>query len=435
MGGKLCSAGSCLRSSDCKDLMRIVKFTSLPSGDPDAFGVDLGTSCLTLFKGFAVVALSVWLAGCGLTPASGPSRDDMVQSVWSPPAEGEEPFAWVEINGRSLDILARRSPPTLRGFFGDYRPSASQVIGIGDTLQITVWEAAAGGLFSASAESNVTPGSRSAVIPEQVVGRDGSITVPYAGRIRVAGRTQQQVESALVDELRGKAIEPQALVNVTRNVSNTVTVTGEVANGARVPLSLRGDRVLDVVASAGGYRSPVHETFISVTRGNRTARAPLQALLANPSENIYVRPGDILTVESRPQTFTVAGATGANGAVIPFDARGITLEEAVGKAGGLNDNRADPNGLFVLRYEPTTLVREFPNVSPSLLQQPSIPVAYHLNMRDPSALFAARRFAIRDKDIIYVSNSPLAEIGKVVQLVQTLSQPAIQGVAVSRIGR
>jgi polysaccharide export outer membrane protein len=50
-------------------------------------------------------------------------------------------------------------------------------------------------------------------------------------------------------------------------------------------------------------------------------------------------------------------------------------------------------------------------------------------------LFAARRFAIRDKDIIYVSNSPLAEIGKVVQLVQTLSQPAIQGVAVSRIGR
>ncbi|WP_442754238.1 polysaccharide biosynthesis/export family protein [Methylocystis sp. JAN1] len=360
----------------------------------------------------------------------------MVQSVYSPPAEGAEPFAWVEINGRTLDILARRAPPTLRGFFGDYRPSASQVIGVGDSLQVTVWEAAAGGLFSAGPEGgNVAPGSRSAAIPEQSVGRDGSITVPYAGRIQVAGRTQQQVEAAIVERLRGKAIEPQALVSVTHNVSNTATVTGEVANGARVPLSLRGDKVLDVIAVAGGYRSPVHETFISVTRGNRTARAPLQALLANPSENIFVRPGDVLTVESRPQTFTVVGATGANGAVIPFDARGITLEEALGKSGGLADNRADPDGLFVMRYEPEPLVREFPNVSPKLLEHQNIPVAYHLNMKDPSALFAARRFAIRDKDIIYVSNSPLAEVGKVVQLVQTLSQPAIQGVAVSRIAR
>lgn len=394
------------------------------------------TSCLTLFrlfKSFAVVSAAGALSGCGITPASGPSRDDMVQSVYSP-AEGTEPFAWVEINARSLDILARRAPPTLRGFFGDYRPSASQPIGVGDALQITVWEAAAGGLFSSSDANNVNPGSRSSIIPVQTVGRDGSITVPYAGRIQVAGRTQQQVEAAIVERLRGKAIEPQALVNVTNNVSNTVTVTGEVANGARVPLTLRGDRILDVIAAAGGYRSPVHETFISITRGNRTARAPLQALLTNPSENIFVRPGDILTVESRPQTFTVAGATG-NNAVIPFDARGITLEEAIGKSGGLNDMRADPDGLFVLRYEPTTLVREFPNVSPSLMQYQHIPVVYHLNMKDPSALFAARRFAIRDKDIIYVSNAPLAEIGKVVQLVQMVSQPAVQGFAVSRIAR
>ena len=184
--------------------------------------------------------------------------------------------------------------------------------------------------------------------------------MPYAGRIQAAGRTPQQVEAAIVQELQGKAVEPQALVNVSHNNSNTATVTGEVANGARVPLSQRGDRILDVVAAAGGYRSPVHETFISLTRGARTARAPLQALLTNPSENIFVRAGDTLTIESRPQTFTVAGATGVN-AVIPFDARGATLEEAIAKAGGLNDNRADADGLFILRYEPARLVREFPD--------------------------------------------------------------------------
>lgn len=407
---------------------------SVDSQERPGSGATLKAVGLNQFQVVALVALSAALAGCGITPAAGPTRDAMVQSVYSPAEEGAPPFAWVEINSQSLNLLARRAPPTLRGFFGDGRAPASQTIGVGDTIQITVWEAAAGGLFSAGDGGNVSPGSRSAAIPEQTVGRDGSVTVPYAGRIQVAGRTQQQVEAAIVERLRGKAIEPQALVNVTRNVSNTATVTGEVANGARVPLSLRGDRVLDVIAAAGGYRSPVHETFISLTRGNRTARAPLQALLSSPSENIFVRPGDILTVESRPQTFTVAGATG-NNTVVPFDARGITLEEAIGKAGGLEDNRADPDGVFIFRYEPVSLVRDFPNVAPSLLTQQLVPVAYHLNMRDPTALFAARRFPIYDKDILYVANSPLADIGKVMQVVQTISQPASQAVVYSRFLR
>lgn len=392
------------------------------------------SSRFTLLHRTVLVAALASLAGCGLTPGSGPSRGAILESALGWPNEEAAPaFALIEIDDQTLDTLARRKPPTLRGFFGDRRPSATPTIGVGDSLQITVWEAASGGLFSAGDGGNVTPGARAAPIPEQTVGRDGAITMPYAGRIRAAGRTPQQVEAAIVEKLQGKAVEPQALVNISRNVSNAATVTGEVANGARVPLSPRGDRVLDVIAAAGGYRSPVHETFISLTRGRRTARAPLQALLANPAENVYVRAGDTLTVESRPQTFTVAGATGSN-AVIPFDARGVALDEALGKAGGLNDSRADANGLFILRYEPAEIVSEFPNAPRALLSEPQVPVAYHLNMKDPEAFFAARRFAMRDKDIIYVSNAPLAEIGKVVQLIQMVSQPAVQGYAVSRIG-
>lgn len=343
---------------------------------------------------------------------------------------GEQPFALIEIDEFALDILAKRAAPTLRGAFGDYRPPATQPIGIGDAVQITIWEAAAGGLFSAPIADRVSPGPRSAVIPEQVVGRDGSVTVPYAGRVEVAGRTQQQVEAVIVERLRGKAIEPQALVNVTRNVSNTVTVTGEVANGARVPLTLHGDRIMDVIAAAGGYRSPTHETFVNLTRNGRTARAPIQALIDSPGENIYVRPGDIVTVERTPRTFTVVGALGING-VAPFDARGMTLDEAVGKAGGLADQRADPENVFVLRYEPDRLAREYPSVSPALFSRPFVPVAYHLNMRDPKALFEARRFAMREKDILYVSNAPLVEVGKVFQLFTLVTSPAIQGAGVA----
>lgn len=376
------------------------------------------------------LALGLMLAGCSIFPGAGPSGKDIVEDVRPSLTSTEPSFALVEIDENTISVLSRRAPPTLRGYFGDYRPSSAQAIGVGDSVQITIWEAASGGLFSSGGD-RLSPGSRSAAIPDQVVGRDGSITVPYAGRIQVAGRTQQEVEAAIIERLRGKAIEPQAVVNVSRNVTNTVTVTGEVANGARVPLSLQGDRIMDVIAAAGGYRSPVHETFVTLTRGNRSARAPVQALLVNPKEDIYLRAGDILTVERTPQTFTVIGATGTN-AVTPFDARGITLEEAIGKSGGLTDSRADPNGVFVLRYEPAAIAAEFPHVAPSLLARGYVPVAYHLNLSEPAALFAARRFSIRDKDILYVSNAPFADISKLVQLVSMISQPAVQGVVVTR---
>jgi polysaccharide export outer membrane protein len=378
-----------------------------------------------LIPAFAAFFGAVWLGGCEVLPGSGPSGDSMIsQSGSADPA-----FVVVEIDEAVTGVLARQPSPSLRGSFGDHRPPAAQPIGIGDALQITLWEAAGGGLFSSGGE-RTSPGSRSATIPEQVVGRDGSVTVPYAGRIDVAGRSQQQVEAAIVERLRGKAIEPQALVTVTRNVSNMVTVTGEVAQGARVPLTLRGDRVMDVIASAGGFHTPAHETFVSLTRGDRTVRAPISALLANPRENIYVRPGDIVTVEKTPQTFTVAGATGAN-AVVAFDARLLTLEEAIGKAGGLADERADPGGLFVLRYEPRSVVAEYPSASPDLASRALVPVAYHLDMRQPSALLQARRFAMKDKDILFVSNAPLNELGKVLKLVSMVTQPAIQGAVLS----
>jgi polysaccharide biosynthesis/export protein len=377
-----------------------------------------------------VLTAALGLEACSLLPGSGPSGEAMTTSATTATQTGEQPFALVEISDYTLDLLSRRATPTLRGAFGDYRPPATQPIGVGDVVQITVWEAAAGGLFSAPVADRLSPGPRSALIPEQVVGRDGSITVPYAGRVEVAGRTQQQVEAIIVERLRGKAIEPQVLVNVTRNVSNTVTVTGEVAAGARVPLTLHGDRIMDVIAAAGGYRSPTHETFVNLTRNGRTARAPIQALIDDPNENIFVRPGDTITVERTPRTFTVVGALGVNG-VAPFDARGMTLDEAVGKAGGLSDQRADPEYVFVLRYEPEPFARELPYVPPPLLSQPVVPVAYHLNMRDPKALFAARRFAMREKDILYVSNAPLVEVGKVFQLLTTVTSPALSGAGVA----
>lgn len=365
-----------------------------------------------------VLAALLGAGGCGVIPRSGPSADSIVEAG----RQEAPPFALIPIDDRTVTLLAKWHGPTLYGQFGDYRAPVDQSIGIGDSVVVTVWEAAAGGLFSTPVADPRQPGSHSAIIPEQVVARDGSITVPYAGRVHVAGRTPPEVERVIVERLAGKAIEPQALVTLTKNVSNTVTVTGEVTAGARVPLSVRGDRLLDIIAAAGGIRVPARESFIDLTRGGRTVRVPFQALLTDPKENIYARPGDVLTVVQDPQTFTAVGATGRN-AVVSFDHVRITLEEAVAKAGGLLDQSADPEGVFVLRYEPAALASNYETLSPALKKAGVVPVAYHINMRDPNSLFLERRFAMRNKDIVFVSYSPITDMQKVLTIVNLVTQP------------
>ncbi len=263
---------------------------------------------------------------------------------------------------------------------------------------------------------------------------DGAITVPYAGRVRVAGKTPRQVEEEIVRVLTGKAIEPQALVTVTKNIANTVTVVGEVTGGARVPLTTSGDHILDAIAAAGGTRAPAHETFVTLVRGGKSMRIPMQAILSNPAENIYLRPGDVISVARQPQTFTAAGATGAND-VIPFEAVGISLDEAIAKARGLNDYRADPSGVFVVRYERPSEYDQLGFVRPAPNAISQIPVIYRINMHDPNSFFVARRFPIRDKDILYVSNASAANTQKMMAILLPFLGVGGTAVAVSAIAK
>ncbi|WP_244475748.1 polysaccharide biosynthesis/export family protein, partial [Methylobacterium sp. Leaf466] len=318
------------------------------------------------------------------------------------------------MRGRALDSLLAS--------FGDRRPALEPVIGVGDYVAVSVWEAGSGGLFSGPLVADrFSAGSKSAMIPEQVVSRDGAISVPYAGRIQVAGRRTQDVQSLIESELAGKAIQPQVLVSVTRPISQSVTVTGEVAAGARVPLSGKGDRILDVVAGAGGVKAPVNETFVRLSRGNLTATVPMTTIVSNPRENIFLRPNDVLTLVRDPQTFLAVGALG-NATEIPFSAEGITLAQALAKSRGLSDNLADPAGAFIFRFEPASAVRRLKPDSP-LLATNLVPVVYRINMRDPNSLFLTQAFRMRNRDLIYVSNAPFSEVQKVLSVFSTVASP------------
>lgn len=373
-------------------------------------------------------AASLAFAGCSTISGRGPSAGDVVGEA----STGAAPrYEVLDIDPHVVETLRHRGPDSFLAHFGDYRPSVEPRIGIGDTIAVTIWEAGAGGLFSAPLVADrFSTGSKSATIPDQVVGRDGAITVPYAGRVPVAGRTTRAVQNIVEHALQGKAIQPQVLVNVAHSVSNTVTVTGEVATGARVPLSVKGDRVMEVIAAAGGIRAPVNETYVQLSRGAVTARVAMTRVTSDPKENIYMRAGDVLTLIRDPQTFIAYGATGRN-AEIPFDAEGINLSQALAKAGGLLDAQSDPAGVFVFRYEPEQIARALRPDSPLVQHGYSTPMVYRLNLHEANSLFLAQSFQVLNRDLLYVSSAPLADMRKVMEIVGLITGPAYTGFVAS----
>ena len=374
------------------------------------------------------VGLALAVSGCSFLPGSGPIALQVANQEVNDVSLGG--FILIDIDERVASITSGQPRESFKRVFKDVGPSPDLRIGVSDSVVVTIWEAAAGGLFSAAAtDRNLTAGSRTATIPEQVVARDGTIKVPYAGRIRVAGMRPADVEDAIVKALQGKAIEPQAVVTISKNLSNTVTVGGEVASGTRVPLSTKGDRILDAIAGAGGIRISAHDAFIRLTRHKYTVSIAYNTLLNNPEENIYVLPSDVITVVRDPQTFTAFGATGRSEKVA-FDTAGITLEEVIAKAGGLLDNRADPGGIFLLRFEPTRLAVELAPNRPLRSAGDLVPVIYRLNLRDANSFFLARSFPIKDKDILYVSNSASDPVQKFLGLIGTVASPMISGAVV-----
>ena len=367
------------------------------------------------------------LAACSALPTAGPTAsavaDQQVENA-------RRHYDVVAISAPVIAALQAQPRQSFHEAFRKYGKPPPPRIGVGDSVSVTIWEAAAGGLFSSAPSDHLTTGSHSVTIPEQVVANDGAISIPYAGRVPVAGHTAEQVQNIIQQRLAGKAIQPQVIVTVPRSVNYAVTVSGEVVSGARIPLSPNGDRLLDLIAAAGGAKAPIYETFVRLSRRGVTVTLPMERLVDNPAENIYGWPGDVLTLVVTPRHFAVLGATGQN-AQIKFNAARMTLVQALALAGGLQDQRSDPEGVFLFRFEPPAVLSALHK--PSLGTGPggSSPVVYRLNMRHADSYFLAQRFPMENNDIIYVANAKLDELQKFFTLLNTLTGPIITGIVVN----
>ena len=381
----------------------------------------------------ACLALNVLLlAGCSTFFSSiGPSRRDIEHSA------GERPLPPIHLIDVNEEVTQRLVAQRSRHLFSEVlssRPDQLQPIGAGDFLVVSIWEATPATLFG-SAQINpigIPTPSLPTTLPEQPVDGEGCITVPFAGRIPAAGRTLPDIAAEIKQRLAKKANQPEVLVLLTRNLSSTVTVVGEVTTSTRVPLTAAHERLLDALAFAAGVKQPINKTTIQITRGANVYALPLETIIQDPKQNVSLQPGDVITALFQPLSFTALGASGKNDE-INFETQGISLAQALARSGGLIDSRSNPSGVFVFRLEPKSAQAG----SGTAGSQPAattagglVPVVYRVDLKDPRSLFWIQNFPIKDKDVLYVSNAPVAELQKFLNLLFTLAYPVLTGVQV-----
>lgn len=363
---------------------------------------------------FVLVAVTTLLAGC---QAFGPGRADFTRPSSVPAAAGQPdvPVRIVQVSGASApELPVNVAAPSFAQVLGGVRPVGTAV-DVGDALEVTIWEAPPATLFGGTATDTrigtAISTARPTTLPEVIVGPEGTISVPFAGSIPARGLTLREIESEIVRRLRGRANSPQALVRLQRNATSTVTVIGEVNQSARLPLTPRGERVLDAIAQVGGVKSPVNLTTIQVTRGGTNYRMPLTAVIEQSENNVVLAKDDVVTALFQPYSFTVLGAAGRNDE-IRFEAFGIKLSQALGRIGGLQDGRANPRGVFLFRWGDRS--------DPAQLRDP---VIYSFDLKDPAVYFLAQQFRMEDGDVIYITNSPVAELQRFVGIISQTILP------------
>lgn len=376
-------------------------------------------------RSLSLMLVSVALAACSTLPVSGPTGGEINHAARQASAgeTGKLPFRIVEVQNASAIPLATAVPQSTLVL---PPPPPTDLIGPGDVLNITIYEAGvslfgkgATRLSAGAAAAGVSSADQSAAaerLPGVRVDDEGSVRLPFVGRLHAAGHTTSELQSMIRSALRGMSQDPQVMVSIDQSITNSVVLAGEVSRPGRFTLSTNHETLNETIALAGGYRGEAKDLLARVERRGNVFEIRMSDLLDVPQRDVPIAPGDTITLLSRPQSFSALGASNRT-EEIHFPKGRISVAEAVALAGGANPNAGDAAAVFVFRYVPTAAGTEEP-------------VVYHLNMMEPRALFLAQRFAMKDKDLLYVGNAQANQPSKFIQLLSQLFVPVATARAV-----
>ncbi len=352
----------------------------------------------TKFLSFALIALV--LSACTL-PRSGPTEKEVLASSVE---NGGDTFI-IPVD----DEIVRRSRREHSLGFSQAFLSAGTIsvdtIVAGDTLNITVWENIDNGIFA-------TEGARVTPLNGIVVDQLGNIFVPYAGTIRAAGRTTEDLRRILTERLSMQTPEPQIEVRRFSGVGATVTMLGGVTGQGVFPIDASTTRLMGMIAKAGGVSLDPRLVKITVRRGGQVGQIWMQDLIDIPANDIPLKPDDRIIIEEDHRYFITMGATGQKR--INFETHNPNAIEGLTLSGGLRDNTADPSAIFVLRVEQPEYLNRI--LGRNDITTPRR-VAYVIDLTKESGLFTAQNFILMHEDIVYVTE---AEFVRWRDLIRTL---------------
>lgn len=368
----------------------------------------------------AIVAI---LGGCSTLPRDGPSGASVNAGATTASALGS--YALVPLTYEVTERM-KQVPPQ---FFGSLAAGSSDqpadIIGEGDTLAISIFDPS-GSLFGGTLGSGASSGRNAATmsggnqaLPGATVDRTGSVTIPFGGQVRVQGLTSTQAAAAIRRALVGKVANPQVLVSIAGNASNTVNVLGDVRQPGRAPLGVNSDRILDVIAAAGGSARTTDDLTISIQRGGQTYTAPLSAVTTEFSENVRLQRGDVINVQYKPRRFSTFGGLNAV-TQVDMPAGPMTLTGAMSKVGGLNTNTANARRVMIFRFERPEVAQALGITQPATPR--GVPVVYQLDFANAANVFAATNMQVMPEDVIYVPLAGAAEMRKFFEVVQSLTR-------------
>ncbi|WP_332303266.1 polysaccharide biosynthesis/export family protein [Rhizobium sp. GR12] len=282
----------------------------------------------------------------------------------------------------------------------------------GDVIDITVLDTGEDGLFSPTQSKTLNLG-------RFTVDQSGSVNIPFVGKQRVVDSTPEGLQSQVVAGLKGSAVNPQAVVTVVDKPTNAVMLGGAVKNPGKITLTARQERVLDALNQAGGPTVAPGAATVTVVRGSHRASAPLDRVMREDRQNIRLSPDDQIMIDGDAASYTALGAFKSAGE-FQFEAGKLTLAQAVGRAGGLLDDRADARNVYVFRNE----IIQVPSATAPGAKGPVAtattmrPVIYHVNMRDASSIALMQLFQMQKDDVLYAGNAPLVDSAKLLTVFQ-----------------
>ncbi|MGV3549846.1 polysaccharide biosynthesis/export family protein [Rhizobium sp.] len=327
-------------------------------------------------------------------------------------------FDVITVDQRVSNSVTALGSSSLERTFGFGSAPGTPVIGVGDELSVLIFEAGPDGLFS-------TTERKSTNIPV-VVQPNGFGQIPYAGAIKFAGKTLEQARQEVAKALKAKAVEPDVIVNVSKNYSRMVSVQGAVNQPQMVVLGLSPQPLTNVIAIGGGPAKPPYDTYVTLTRGRKSSTVLLQSVIDDPKEDIMIQPRDKIFLSYDPQTFTALGNVYKSGK-IPFETSTLTLVEAAALTGGARAELADPKGYFIFRYEYEAVYRQVvgeerfrdllrDGLAPD--REGRYPIVYRIDMSDPQSYLVTQSFPVRNKDVLYLARHPATDFVKFVQIIR-----------------